>query len=259
MIKCIVVDDVQAVRQTTKSMIRDYCSDLLEVVGEAYDMDSAIKEIKRLDPQLVFMDIKFEYTDGKEGFDVLKYFGQTIPFEVIFITDYSRNADYLIQCIEVAAVGFVPKPIDKELLLKYVLRAKGRIDMNDIGKSPQVLVENKNKQQHSQEQEMGINSIGGTLKKARIADILYLEADEKLVKVITIAKDFHTDRTLKRFGEILKDYGFFRIHHGHLINIKHVKEYNSREKTVLMSNGKVLLIAKRRIDDFEKAMENNIL
>jgi two-component system LytT family response regulator len=256
MIKSIVVDDVQSVRQTIKSMLRDYCNDLVEVVGEAFDVSSAIEEINRLKPQLVFMDIQFDHTDGNEGFDVLKYFEEAIPFEVIFITDYYRNADYLVQALEVAAVGFVSKPIEKEKLIKYIQRAKERIDLNEIGKSPQVLLENQTIKEHSQEQTIGINCVGGKLKFVRIADIIYCQAKDGLVQVITTSSVLNTDRTLDRFGEILPKNHFFRIHHNCLVNLYHVKEYISGgdSKKVHMSNNVFREIATRRVNDFLAAL-----
>jgi two-component system, LytTR family, response regulator len=254
MIKSIVVDDVQAVRQTIKANIRDYCDDLVEVIGEAFDVNSAIEEINRLKPQLVFMDIQFEYTDGKEGFDVLKHFGQEVPFEVIFITDYGQNANYLTQAIEVAAVGFVPKPIDKELLIKYVERAKERIDRNETGKSPRVLLENQSKEQLSQEQSIGINCVNSKLKFVKIANIIYFHAKEGLVQVITTTETLNTDRTLNRFSEILSKYHFFRIHHGDFINLHHVSEYQEGQQTIRMKNNTILKIADRRVNDFNLAL-----
>ena len=65
--------------------------------------------------------------------------------------------------------------------------------------------------------------------------IVHLENGEKILM----------SYTLLRLEEILtKNHNFIRIHRGYLVNKRFIQESNSKE--VLLSNGKILPVARRR-------------
>lgn len=129
--KAVIVDDVELTRNTTRQMLEAFCEDDVEVIGEAESVTAAIKIINQLKPDLVFMDLDLgagrEVSDpntlqaGKSGFDVLNAFDLPLPFEVIFVTAYQG---YAIEAFELAAIGYVLKPLSPAKLIKYVERAK---------------------------------------------------------------------------------------------------------------------------------------
>ncbi|MBL0136080.1 MAG: LytTR family transcriptional regulator [Chitinophagaceae bacterium] len=62
-------------------------------------------------------------------------------------------------------------------------------------------------------------------------------------------------KTLKDFEELLTPALFIRIHHSYIINKDHIKKYLKGDGgQVLMSNGKLLDVARRKKDDFLKAI-----
>lgn len=59
--------------------------------------------------------------------------------------------------------------------------------------------------------------------------------------------------SLKQTEEILKKYGFFRVHHAHLININHVEKYIKEKNsggTITMSSGEIVNLSKRKRTNF---------
>ncbi len=59
--------------------------------------------------------------------------------------------------------------------------------------------------------------------------------------------------SLKQTEELLKHYGFFRVHHAHLVNINHVEKYVKEKNSggaLLMSTGESVNISKRKKADF---------
>ena len=58
-------------------------------------------------------------------------------------------------------------------------------------------------------------------------------------------------RTLKQFEELLTGHGFFRIHHSHLINLRHLRSYvRGKGGYVVMSNGREFEVSVRRKEEF---------
>lgn len=57
-------------------------------------------------------------------------------------------------------------------------------------------------------------------------------------------------RTLKDVEEWLAPHGFFRVHHSHLVNLNHIKEYiRSDGGYLVLSNGQTLPVARNRKED----------
>ncbi len=70
---------------------------------------------------------------------------------------------------------------------------------------------------------------------------IYLEGGRK----ITVSKN------LKEVEKSLKEYFFVRIHHSHLINLKHIIRFvNDNHSCVFMSNGEELCVSRNRKKEF---------
>ena len=56
-------------------------------------------------------------------------------------------------------------------------------------------------------------------------------------------------KTLKDMEDLLLPFDFIRVHHSHLINLKHVKRYiKSDGGSIEMSNGAQIAISRQRRD-----------
>ena len=83
-------------------------------------VDRAIEKIKQLQPDLVFLDIAMPV---KNGFDLLKEL-KDISFEVIFVTAHNQ---FMIEAFHFSAIDYLLKPVDDDLLIDAVQRAKKRM------------------------------------------------------------------------------------------------------------------------------------
>jgi two-component system, LytTR family, response regulator len=58
-------------------------------------------------------------------------------------------------------------------------------------------------------------------------------------------------RTLKECEEMLTSFQFFRVHHSHLINMRHIRQYQKGEGgQVVMVDGSQVEISRRKKDEF---------
>lgn len=116
MVRCVIVEDEITSREVLKTLLSQYCSDVM-VVAEAFDVRSGRIAIQNNHPDLLFLDI--EMPDGS-GFNLLSGL-DNIDFEVIFTTAYDQ---YAIKAIRFAALDYLLKPISPDELVAAVEKVK---------------------------------------------------------------------------------------------------------------------------------------
>ncbi len=105
-IKVVVVDDSALVRKMlTKILDQD---PLIEVVGTASDPLMAREKIKRLNPDVITLDVEMPKMDG---ITFLEKIMQLRPMPVVMVSSLTeRGAEVTLNALEIGAVDFVTKP-----------------------------------------------------------------------------------------------------------------------------------------------------
>ena len=88
-IRCLVVDDEVLAREAIRAYV--HADPGLEIVGEAADGPSAVQEIERLRPDLLFLDIQMPEMDGFQVLQRLTERSWPLPL-TIFVTAYDSHA-----------------------------------------------------------------------------------------------------------------------------------------------------------------------
>lgn len=93
----------------------------LEIVGYAQDGKTAVNLIKKMQPQLVFLDINMP---GLNGFEVTEQIFGMSGVKIIILTAFAsfQNAQ---QALRLGVCDILPKPIDFEQLRTAITRAVG--------------------------------------------------------------------------------------------------------------------------------------
>lgn len=117
MIKAVIVDDEPAVATIIKHFIKDE-SLPIEVAGVADNGVNGVSMIKRLEPQIVFLDIQMPMMNG---FEVIREYPQ-MNYVIVTAFDYF---EYAQEALRLGAKDILLKPIEKEQLLKAISRAVG--------------------------------------------------------------------------------------------------------------------------------------
>jgi DNA-binding NarL/FixJ family response regulator len=103
-IRVLVVDDHTLVRDGIRALLA-LAADI-EVVGEAANGKQALQKVKRLEPDVVLMDLAMPIMGGLEATRrIRKEFAKT---KVLALTQYD-DSEYVIPVIEAGARGFVTK------------------------------------------------------------------------------------------------------------------------------------------------------
>jgi len=100
----VLVDDHRMFR----SGVRAELGDLVSVVGEAEDVDQAVKVILELRPDVVLLDVHLPGGDGRE---VLRQCASRVPDTKFLALSVSDAAEDVIATIRAGARGYVTKSI----------------------------------------------------------------------------------------------------------------------------------------------------
>ena len=79
MIKALIIDDEKNSRDTLRGFVENYCEEI-QIIDEAESAEQGIKQIKKLQPQLIFLDIEFPLGSGFDLLEACKH----CNFDVIF-------------------------------------------------------------------------------------------------------------------------------------------------------------------------------
>ncbi len=112
----LIVDDEPPARKLLRRLLAAHPD--LEIVAEAEDGQDAVDQIRRVRPDLVFLDIQMP---GLDGFGVIEAIGAAHMPRVIFVTAYDRHA---VRAFETHAVDYLVKPYDETRLARAVERAR---------------------------------------------------------------------------------------------------------------------------------------
>src|SRR6267154_1745954 len=114
-IKCLLVDDHTLFRQGVRRLLETESD--FEVVGEAADGGEAVEKARELRPDIVLMDIGMPGLSSFESARQIKK--NRMETKILFLTMY-EDEDYLVQCLEVGASGYVLKDTPAPQLLTAV-------------------------------------------------------------------------------------------------------------------------------------------
>src|SRR5689334_19105530 len=115
-IRCVLVDDHTLFRQGVRRLLETESGDF-EVVGEASDAGESVEKARELRPDIVLMDIGMP---GLSSFEAARHIRKNRPeTKILFLTMY-EDEDYLVQCLEVGAAGYVLKDTPAPQLVSAV-------------------------------------------------------------------------------------------------------------------------------------------
>jgi DNA-binding NarL/FixJ family response regulator len=114
-IRVLLVDDHHIVRMGLMTIINDQPG--MEVVGEAGNAAEALREVERLQPDVILMDIRLP---GESGIEATRQITKRFPHsKVVMLTSFTDDS-LIFRAISAGAVGYVLKQVEDEDLLKAI-------------------------------------------------------------------------------------------------------------------------------------------
>ncbi len=226
-LKTLIADDEPLARELMASVLANI--EAVEVVGAARSGRETIELVRKLSPDLLFLDIEMP---GGNGFDVVKALqADTMPM-VIFATAYDQ---YALDAFNLHAVDYVLKPMDpvrvrqsvQQAVMRYtanrLLNLKGPL-MGAIGE----ILRGKGKVEpdsppsvEKEERKLAIRDTG-SVEFVPFQDIEWVDAAGDYMCVHVGDKTHVMRSTMAELEEKLAGTSFARIHRSTLANLDKV-------------------------------------
>jgi len=117
-VRVLIIDDEPPARRGIALRLKRHSD--VEVVGESCDGVEAVKDILKLAPDLIFLDVQMP---GMNGFEVLRALPEDKMPYVVFLTAFEEHA---LRAFEVHALDYLVKPINDRrfaVMMEYVKRS----------------------------------------------------------------------------------------------------------------------------------------
>jgi two-component system LytT family response regulator len=217
MIRTLIVDDEPLAREKVRMLLgRD--SDV-KIIGECASGEEAIEAIRKVRPDLVFLDIQMP---GPDGFEVLKTVGAEQVGAVVFVTAYDQHA---LRAFEVHALDYLLKPFANRRFKETLQRAKEHLGRNHNGMLThqlQSLLSDLNGGRKYLDRL--VIKAAGKVFFVKVDEIDWIEAAGNYVS-LHVGRNTHLLRqTMNGIEEQLDRQKFARIHRSALVNIERIKE-----------------------------------
>jgi two-component system LytT family response regulator len=220
MLNILIVDDEPPARAVIKHYL-GYYHDAV-IVGEADNGFDALKMVKELQPNLMFMDVQMPKLTGFETLELMEN-----PPEIIFSTAFDN---YALKAFEMNAIDYLLKPYDKSRFDAAMQRAMSRIlSGNDAVLPPSALLQHSMQSAAEPLTRVAVRQYH-QIHVIPIADIDYIESDGDYVLIHTAAGKYLKERTMKYFEQCLPQQQFARIHRSFIVNVDKVSKIELYEK-----------------------------
>jgi two-component system, LytTR family, response regulator len=250
MIKAIHIEDEKRNVILLDNLVKQYCSQSISMEGNASNIEDAIELIKKIKPQLVFLDIEL---DGGNSFQLLDKIGE-FNFQVIFITAYNN---YAIKAFKYNAVDYLLKPIDINELKTATEKVAQRI--NESAGNGNLVELIKYLKVNDKPQKIGVTVHDGVLF-VNVEDIMRVEAKGSYCILHMINnKTVTTSQALGDVENMLPKKTFLRVHNSWVINTNFLKKYyRGKNGYMEMEDGATVQVSIRKKGDLLDFLNNDV-
>jgi two-component system LytT family response regulator len=216
MIRALVVDDEPVARRRVRRLLAGETD--VAVVGECGDGRSAIDLIRKLTPDLVFLDVQMPEGDG---FDVLRALPDPIP-AIVFVTAFDH---YALSAFEVHALDYLLKPFDRARFARTVARAREHLARREERHRDDRLVGLLNDlRAKAPHLTRFVVPAGGRIRLIEAGQVDWIEAADNYVVLHAGGVTHIVRETMSRLEGELDPATFVRIHRSTIVRLDRIAE-----------------------------------
>ena len=242
-IKTIVVDDEKPARVRLLELLQREAD--VEVIGTAADGRAALDAVRRLKPDLLFLDVQMPQLDG---FGVLQ---QLAPDELpvtIVVTAYDK---YAIQAFEAHAIDYLLKPFSDQRFDNAIARARKYLGAGEAREQAEQLTaaaeERQSVDARSGSLERLVLKANGCITLLDVDDIDWIEAAGVYVYLHIGAKTHLYRSSVTQLLQRLDPRRFVRVHRSAAVNTSRIRELHPRSHgdfTLILKDGNELILSR---------------
>ncbi|HEY8134276.1 MAG TPA: LytTR family DNA-binding domain-containing protein [Thermoanaerobaculia bacterium] len=233
-LRVVIADDEPLARQRIEDLLAEEKG--IEIAGTATTGDEAVETIRRLNPDLVFLDVQMP---GKTGLEVVQAIGvEQMPL-TIFITAYDQ---YALDAFDIAAVDYLVKPFDDQRFAQSLQRARNRLRP--------VLRQGQYRQRIAVESR-------GQVRVVAVARIDYITASGPYAELHVADKTYAVRERMQTLEEQLDPAVFFRIHRSAIVRLDRIDTLLHRsggDYALRLKDGTELDVSRGRREELERRL-----
>lgn len=165
MYKILLVDDEELQREALKIMLKNF-KDVVKVIGEAQNGREAIELDEKLEPDIIFMDVKIPGIDGIKASEIIK---STNHNKIIIIITAYDDFNLIHKALLLNVNDYILKPVREKQLNEVLNTQIAKLKLHE-NKREKMELDDKNtyaeKDEKDKEDKEDINCINKSLQPA---------------------------------------------------------------------------------------------
>ena len=235
MLTALIAEDEKPLRDALRAQLGIAWPEL-EIVAECEDGIAAMEAIVAHRPDVCFLDIRMP---GVTGLDVARA-ALAAKSAVVFTTAYD---EYAVRAFEMGASDYLLKPVQPARLQQTADRVRERLQAN-------VREDQDDARIDALEQALRPSgkrlirwisaAVGDTVKMIGIEEVVYFQASEKYVRVVTAQGEAVIRTPLKELLAQLDAEQFWQVHRGTIVRVSAIDRLRKDElgKSTLTLRGR---------------------
>lgn len=233
-LRVVIADDEPLARQRIEDLLAKEKG--IEIAATAATGDEAVEAIRRVSPDLVFLDVQMP---GKTGLEVVEAIGAEQMPLTIFITAYDQ---YALDAFDIAAVDYLVKPFDDERFAQSLQRARNRL---------------RSLPRQGQYRERIPVESRGQVRVVPVARIDYITASGPYAELHVADKTYAVRQRMQTLEEQLDPAVFFRIHRSAIVRLDRIDTLLHRgggDYALRLKDGTELDVSRGRREELEQRL-----
>ncbi len=245
-IRTIIVDDEKLAIQGLQLRLEKLGD--VEIVATCNNGREAIRKIKTLKPDLVFLDIQMP---GFDGFSVVQGVMDIDPPMFVFVTAYS---DHAVRAFEAQAIDYLMKPVEEERLADTMVRIRERMShrkqseeverlrevINEVAPEAAENIANDEEMQAGRFEQLINVKDRGQIFRVDVDTIERIDAAGDYMCIYTADNSLILRETMKDLEKRLDPRVFQRVHRSTIVNlnlVRQVKPHTNGECFLVLGSG----------------------
>jgi len=262
--RAVVADDEPVAREAVVTLLSEQPA--IEIVGEAASGGETVELVRRLAPDILFLDVQMPRGDG---FAVLEELGTDVPRGVVFVTAFDEHA---LRAFEVHALDYVVKPFGRPRFDAAVSRAVARLEAEEALSLRRTLESLMAERREAADPPGTLASESAAAPPARrlavrhgsrtvlvpVAEVDWIAADGDYAQIHSGSASHLVSTRLQALQELLDPRGFLRIHRSVIVNLARVAELHRDDDgggTAVLQDGIRLRVSRSRWEELERALD----
>lgn len=254
-IRALIVDDEPLARRGLRQLLAREPD--VTIVGEARDGRDALRALRSLHPNLVFLDVQMPELDG---FGVLRAYGAERMPLVIFVTAHD---EFAVRAFDAHAIDYVVKPLREARFADAVERARQRLRSDDAMAMSRQLAAllagvDGRASPPSPAARIVVPTASGQLM-LDAAEIDWIEADDYYAAIHVKGRRHLIRESLSSLDARLDSARFVRVHRGAIVSLDRVRELraeSSGETVAVLRDGTRVPVSRRRREQLAAALRS---